>query len=102
MLDRTLMFIAAVALGMGMASPLSPALAQDKTITVFAAASLTESFNELGKSFETSHAGVTVQFSFAASNQLRTQMEHGAKADIFASANMKATDSAVKSARRLH
>lgn len=77
----------------------SQVLAEEKKeITVFAAASLTESFNELGKAFEANHAGVTVRLSYAASNQLRTQMEHGAKADVFASANTKEMDTAVKAA----
>ncbi len=71
--------------------------AEDKRqLDVFAAASLTESFNELGKAFEAAHPGVAVNFSYAGSNQLRTQLEHGAKADVFASANTKEMESAVK------
>ena len=65
--------------------------------TVFAAASLTESFNEIGKQFEEKHPNATVVFNFGASNQLRFQIEQGAKADVFASANSKEMDALVKS-----
>lgn len=62
------------------------------TITVFAASSLTEAFTEAGAAFEAAHPGVTVQFSFAGSGDLVTQIAQGAPADVFASAddaNMK-------------
>jgi len=57
------------------------------TITVFAAASLAESFQALATAFEDDHPGVRVAFNFAGSQTLRTQLEHGAEADVFASAN---------------
>ena len=67
--------------------------------TVFAAASLTATFTELGKKFEAEHPGTTVTFSFAGSSDLVTQITEGAPADVFASAdeaNMKkATDAGV-------
>jgi len=66
-------------------------------LTVFAAASLTESFNEIGKQFEEKHPNATVVFNFGASNQLRFQIEQGARADVFASANSKEMDALVKS-----
>lgn len=69
---------------------------EKKELNVFAAASLTESFNELGKAYEQAHPGVTINFSYAGSNQLRTQMEQGAKADVFASANTKEMGLAVQ------
>jgi len=56
---------------------------------VFAAASLTEAFTEIGSAFEAEHAGVQVIFSFAGSPLLRTQIESGAPGDVFASANEK-------------
>jgi molybdate transport system substrate-binding protein len=56
------------------------------TITVFAAASLTESFTQLGKQFEAAHPGDTVKFSFGPSSGLATQITSGAPADVFASA----------------
>ena len=58
-------------------------------LTVFAAASLTESFNEIAAVFEAFHPGVDVSFNFAGSNTLRAQIEQGARADVFASANTK-------------
>jgi molybdate transport system substrate-binding protein len=56
-------------------------------LTVFAAASLTASFTDIGKAFEAANPGAKVTFSFAGSQALRTQIEQGAKADIFASAD---------------
>ena len=57
------------------------------SLTVFAAASLTDSFKALGTSFEHDHPGVTVNFVFAGSPTLVTQIEQGAKADVFAAAD---------------
>jgi molybdate transport system substrate-binding protein len=57
------------------------------TLIVFAAASLTEPFSRLGKSFEAAHRGTTVRFNFTGSQQLVLQIQQGAKADIFASAD---------------
>jgi molybdate transport system substrate-binding protein len=57
------------------------------TISVFAAASLTASFNALGTSFHTANPGVTVQFNYAGTPTLVTQIEQGAPADVFASAD---------------
>jgi molybdate transport system substrate-binding protein len=56
------------------------------TITVFAAASLTETFTQLGKQFEAAHPGDTVKFSFGPSSGLAEQITSGAPADVFASA----------------
>ena len=61
-------------------------------LTVLAAASLSESFKELGTAFEAKHPGSKVTFSFDASSALATQANNGAPADVFASAdqpNMK-------------
>ena len=73
---------------------LAPPLAESapSTVTVFAAASLTESFRELGRVFEQQHPGVSVQLSFAGSQQLALQMEQGAPADVFASADERWMD----------
>ena len=57
------------------------------TIAVFAAASLSDSFNALGASFHSANAGVTVKFNFAGTPTLVTQIEQGAPADVFASAD---------------
>lgn len=56
-------------------------------LSVFAASSLTESFQELERGFERSHPEIDVQISFAGSQVLRLQIEQGAAADVFASAN---------------
>ena len=62
---------------------------QRKTLTVFAAASLTEAFSEMATAFEAANPGVDVALNFAGSNTLRAQIEQGAMADVFASANTK-------------
>jgi molybdate transport system substrate-binding protein len=64
-------------------------------ITVFAAASLTESFTTLGHQFEAAHPGTRVTFSFGASSTLATQITQGAPADVFASASPKNMDAVV-------
>jgi molybdate transport system substrate-binding protein len=57
------------------------------TVNVFAAASLTDAFNALGASFRGANSGVTVKFNFAGTPTLVTQIEQGAPADVFASAD---------------
>ena len=57
------------------------------SISVLAAASLTDSFKALGASFQAAHPGTTVQFNFAGSPTLVRQIEQGAAADVFASAD---------------
>jgi molybdate transport system substrate-binding protein len=64
-------------------------------ITVFAAASLTESFTEIGKAFEVAHPGSEVTFSFGASSALAQQIQQGAPADVFASASTTNMDQVV-------
>lgn len=67
-------------------------------ITVFAAASLTDAFNELATEFKKANPGVgEITFNFAGSSALRTQLEQGAKAEIFASADTVQMDAAKKS-----
>src|SRR6478735_6999679 len=61
-------------------------------ITVFAAASLTEAFTEVGERFEADHPGTTVQFNFGASSALAQQLIQGAPADVFASADETTMD----------
>lgn len=56
------------------------------SVTVLAAASLTEAFGTLAKQFEAAHPGVKVKLSFGASSALAQQINAGAPADVFASA----------------
>jgi molybdate transport system substrate-binding protein len=65
----------------------APATTLSGTASIFAAASLTDSFKALGTAFQAAHPGVTVQFNFAGSPTLVTQIEQGASADVFASAD---------------
>jgi molybdate transport system substrate-binding protein len=65
------------------------------TITVFAAASLTESFTALGTQFEGRHPGSTVKFSFAGSGTLAQQVTNGAPADVLATASKSTMDTVV-------
>ena len=65
------------------------------TLTVYAAASLTDAFTEIGQAFEAEQAGVSVVFNFGGSQNLRTQIEQGAPADVFVSANTREMDTLV-------
>ena len=65
---------------------------EPRTVIIFTASSLTDAFAEIGKNFEAGHPGVTIIFNFAGSQALRTQIEEGAPADIFASANTTEMD----------
>jgi molybdate transport system substrate-binding protein len=66
---------------------LPPPAAAQGTLTVYAAASLTEAYGEIGRAFEQAHPGTTVRFNFAGSQVLATQIEQGAKADLLAPAD---------------
>ena len=57
------------------------------TVTVLAAASLTESFTAIGKAFAATEPGTTVTFSFGGSSTLAQQITSGAPADVFAAAS---------------
>ena len=72
--------------------PPYPAEPAPSVINVFAAASLTDAFGEIGRTFERRHPEMTVQFNFAGSQQLALQMEEGAPADVFASADQRWMD----------
>ncbi len=85
---------AALAAGAGAAAPLEPT-----NLTVFAAASLTDAFNEIGQKFTAEHPGVTFTFNFTGSQQLAQQLGQGAPADVFASANKKQMDMVIETGR---
>ena len=69
-------------------SPSSP----QQNLNVFAASSLTDAFEEVGAAFRQQRPGVRLSFSFAASSTLRAQLELGARADLFASADIRQMD----------
>ncbi len=90
MIRRTLL-IAAVAL-LALIGSGAPVLGQTRApVTVFAAASLTDALQAVGKAY-TAKTGVPVRFSFAASNLLAKQIEAGARADVFVSADKQWMD----------
>ena len=69
-----------------------PSWAQQREITVSAAASLTNAFKEIGKAFEAQNKGSRIYFNFAASGDLLRQIEGGAPVDVFASAAARELD----------
>jgi len=62
------------------------------TLTVYAAASLTKTFEQIGEEFEAQHDGVEVELSFGGSSDLVAQIQEGAPADVFASADVSNMD----------
>ena len=66
------------------------------SLMVFAAASLKQTFTQIGEQFKTEHPGTAVEFSFAGSSDLVTQLTQGAEADVFASADTKNMDKAAQ------
>jgi molybdate transport system substrate-binding protein len=66
------------------------------SITVFAAASLKESFTTIGTQFEAAHPGAKVTFNFGASSTLATQITQEAPADVFAAASTTTMDTVVQ------
>jgi len=76
----------------GTSSEGSTSGASTGTLTVLAAASLTDAFTTIGKQFEARHDGTTVRFSFGPSDGLAGQIQSGAPTDVFASASSKWMD----------
>jgi molybdate transport system substrate-binding protein len=70
----------------------STSQADPTTVTVLAAASLTEAFTELATAYESDHPGVTVEVSFGSSTTLAQQVAEGIEADLFASAGTGAME----------
>jgi molybdate transport system substrate-binding protein len=86
-----------LALAVGLAAAAGPArpgraAAGAQELVVFEAASLKDAFARLAATFEKAHPGVKVVFNAAGSHELRAQIEHGAAADVFASADRKHMD----------
>jgi len=81
-----------IAAGLGLVQPAQAA----KSLTVFAAASLTEYLQEVEAAFEKEHRGTDVRLNLAASSRLRIQIEHGGPADVFLSADTSNMDPLLK------
>ena len=79
------------ALLVGSSCPCPKPSPQDKLV-IFAAASLRDAFYALGEPFGRMHPDVKLTFNFAGTQELRAQMEHGASADVFASADVRHMD----------
>src|SRR5260221_1281491 len=86
MSNRLVLIVVAVVLA-ACGSTSSSATPLSGSVSVFAAASLTAAFNALGTDFQGANAGVTMKFNFAGTPTLVTQIEQGAPADVFASAD---------------
>ena len=85
-MKRVLVVVAAMVVLIA-AQPVAAAPRPSGEITVFAASSLTESFDAIAKQFEKKYPDVSVKFDYDASSNLATQINQGAPADIFASAD---------------
>jgi molybdate transport system substrate-binding protein len=83
-----------IALTVLLGSTYSPAFAQDKRLTVFAAASMKNALDDISAAY-TAKSGVRIVASYAASSALAKQIEQGAPADIFASADTDWMDYAI-------
>jgi len=79
--------VAALAGCSGAGSPTPSATAAPVTLTVFAAASLSGPFDEIGTAFGAAHPGVTVRYSYGGSSDLVSQLASGAPADVLATAD---------------
>jgi molybdate transport system substrate-binding protein len=77
----------------------APPASADRTLTVFGAASLAEYLDSLKPIFEKSHPGVTVRTNTAGTGQLRVQIEQGAPADVFMSADTQNMDTLLAAGR---
>jgi molybdate transport system substrate-binding protein len=71
------------------ARPAAAQPAAPSSLVVFAAASLRDVFGTLRDEFVHTHPGLEVTFNFAGTQELRAQLEHGAKVDVFASADQR-------------
>jgi len=84
---RIFVVFAALSVVIAAAQPVAAAPKPSGDITIFAASSLTESFDAMAKQFEKKYPDVSVKFDYDASSNLATQINQGASADVFASAD---------------
>jgi molybdate transport system substrate-binding protein len=80
-------------------APTAAAPTVEGTLTVFAAASLTDAFAEIATAFEAANPGTEIVYNFAGSQQLAAQINEGAPADVFASANAAQMRAAIEGGR---
>ncbi|HMQ34125.1 MAG TPA: molybdate ABC transporter substrate-binding protein [Chloroflexaceae bacterium] len=80
-------------------APAEAATTGEGALSVFAAASLADAFEELATAFEAANPGVEVVYNFAGSQQLAAQINEGAPADVFASANRAQMQTAIDGGR---
>lgn len=76
-----------------------PTKMQQVKLTVFAASSLTESFNAIAKAYNIQHPNVAITYNFAGSQQLAQQIAQGAEVEIFASAGQTPMQAVIKTGR---
>ena len=86
-MKRMMALLVTLATGLGLIGCSTTAASGERTVQVFAAASLTKTFTELGAQFEAANPGTKVVFNFDGSSVLVDQLKGGAKADVFASAD---------------
>ena len=78
-----------------------PPRVREDQLVVFAAASLKDAFGKLAIEFQAAHPHVAVSFNFAGTQEIRTQLEQGAAADVFASADTRQMNLLVEAKRVL-
>lgn len=84
------------ALATGLVLSVASVVAHAGTITVSAASSLTNVFNDVAKVYSEAHPDTNIQYNFAASGALLQQIRQGAPVDVFASADQKSMNDAAK------
>lgn len=85
-MNRSLVIALVLTLGGCRCNAPTPA---NERLVVFAAASLREAFTAIGEEFERLHPDVEIAFNFAGTQELRRQLEQGARVDVFASADQR-------------
>jgi molybdate transport system substrate-binding protein len=91
--------VASLLIAAAACSDREPASSSEAQLVVFAAASLREPFGALAEALKEAHPGRSITFNFAGSQELRAQIEHGAAADVFASADMRHMHELVRAER---
>lgn len=89
MLKRNFLLAVVAAGVMGCLAGCGNKVSQNQEVVVFAAASMTETLNEIKGIYEAANPGVTITYNFDSSGTLKTQIEEGADCDLFISAGQK-------------